>query len=448
MRLWIVFLLGGSMAACSSGSGIVPSWELPDTAQDLSKPPPTPEVDWTDGLTLDEALALALTRNPRLRATRYDIDQARAQRIVAGTFPYNPELSLEGGHAPPFSRPEDYSLKLGIRQTFETGGQRGDRISLADENLERSRSHVADAERRIRGEVTGAFTRVLFLRRRAEIATDNAGLAEKAKKAAEDRFKAKQIPEIDVNLVKLDYQKTLVEKERANRELGAARANLASLLGDPKRVDLEAKGDLAVVLVILDKEKLAQAAQERRSDLKALRSLVRMAEHRVELERSTVWPNVTVGVFGERDVSRFPVGGADETDADTVLGLELSFPLPLWNRRRGEILEAEVEQRRLGVEAEALTQEIRRDVELAVSRLALAKNTLDIYEKELNTLSKQNLDDMEKAYRAGEVGTLEFLRAREDFNRISLGYVEAQFELRIALADLELAAGASLEEIK
>ena len=107
-----------------------------------------------------------------------------------------------------------------------------------------------------------------------------------------------------------------------------------------------------------------------------------------------------------------------------------------------------MEHRRALADQDTLVQDIRRDIELAVGRVEIAKTLLDLYEKELNRLSQQNLDDVEKAYRAGEVGTLQVLRAQEDLNRTNLGYLEAQFELRIALAELEAAVGARLSEVK
>lgn len=450
MRIAIVLatvvLAGCGAAGSESFPFLADRW---DAAPAVAPPPKEP--NWSDGLDLDEALSLAAGRNPRQRVIRHEFDLARAQRVTAGTYPYNPELAVDGSRAFPLSGAEDYAVRLGLRQTFEIAGQRGYRIAAADANVDRSRWFVADAARVLRGQTTIFFYEVLFLQRREALSAQVLESARRFQETAEARLRAQQIPELEVNLVRVQLQRAQIDSERTRRELVRARARLSALLGEPSKLDYEVRGDLAVALVVLDAERLSKLAQDRRPDLKALRAAEESARQRVKLAEASAWPDPTVGVFGERGVSRFEAGSAPRTsvaDRDNVVGIELSIGLPLLNARRGEILEARVEERRASSEILAITQEIRRDLELGVQRLALAKATLDLYEKELNRLSKQNLGDVERAYRAGQVGTLEFLRAQEDFTRSGLAYLEAQFELRVSLAELEAAVGAPASELK
>ena len=51
-------------------------------------------VDAVNGLSLDQAIAGALEREPGLRATRAEVDVARGMRVQAGLRP-NPSLSFE-----------------------------------------------------------------------------------------------------------------------------------------------------------------------------------------------------------------------------------------------------------------------------------------------------------------------------------------------------------------
>ena len=51
--------------------------------------------------------------------------------------------------------------------------------------------------------------------------------------------------------------------------------------------------------------------------------------------------------------------------------------------------------------------------------MAIARETVELYEKQLNRLSRQNLEEFEKAYRAGEVGTLDVFRTQEDYERVT-----------------------------
>jgi len=78
--------------------------------------------------------------------------------------------------------------------------------------------------------------------------------------------------------------------------------------------------------------------------------------------------------------------------------------------------------------------------------MAIARETVELYEKQLKRLSRQNLEEFEKAYRAGEVGTLDVFRTQEDYNRVTVGYQEALFQYNAAKTELESVLGGSVPQ--
>src|SRR5690349_14151755 len=89
-------------------------------------------------LTLDQAIDLALTNSPALKAARTQIDQNRSQEITAGLRP-NPVLQGDSQFIPIFS-PGSFSFDnfnqvqqydLGIGYLFERGGKRQRRLQAA-----------------------------------------------------------------------------------------------------------------------------------------------------------------------------------------------------------------------------------------------------------------------------------------------------------------------------
>ncbi len=446
MRLGWIAAISMSAAACSSTSSGIP----PEFARWMPADAPQPEVkpDVSDGLDLEEALSLARSRNPRYRASQLEIDLARARKVIAETYPYNPELGVEGARALPFRGAEDFVARLSISHTFEIGGQRGYRTAVADADIARSGAATAAARLLLGAQVTAQFYEVVFLKQREAIAGQNLDVARQLLEAAEARFKAKQIPEIEVNLVRLDHGRAKTEKEEAAREVRIARARLAALIGEPEIIEFDLKGELGVIVVIPDRERLHRSARENRPEVAAARAQALMMKEKVRLAESLAVPDVRAGLFAERESAIFDTSSGTLSDRDNIVGIDLSVALPFFNTRRGERLEAEVEQRRAEIEITAIMQEIRRDVELAVARLEAARSVVESYERELNRLAQQNLDDMRKAYEAGEVGTLQILRAQEDLNRVKAAYLDAQFALRLALTEIEAAVGTKLSEIK
>lgn len=447
MRTALWLLIPSVLAACG-GRGGIPLEPLPWEPERPLRPEPQVKVDLTDGLDVEEAVALAIEKNPRFKGARLGTDLARARQVIAETYPHNPELGIESGRALPFSKLDDFAARLSISQVFEIGGQRGYRIAAAEADVERSIAVLADDRRLLRAQVVGQFYELLFLEQRQTLAAQNVELAQKFLEAAEARLRARQIPEIEVNLVRLDLARAKTERDQAVREARIARAKLAGLIGQPDRLEFALKGELGAIVVIPDRQRLHRTAAEGRADLRAARARAKVTEEQVRLAQAPALREVRIGLFGERETAIFETGGGTLSDRDNVVGIDLTIPLPFLNTLRGERLEAEIERRRATIEIEAIIQEIQRDVETAVARLEAARTVVESYERDLNKLAQQNLDDTVRAYQAGEVGTLQVLRAQDDLNRVRAAYVEAQFGLRLSLAEIDAAIGAKITEVK
>ena len=445
-RAWIL-TLSLMTAACSGGADpLAELKELPPPPRPAAEPRPLPDL--SDGLDLDEAVALALRQNPRFQVSRLETALAEARKRIAGTYPHNPELGLEGGRAVSSDVADDYSARVSLSHTFELGGKRGYRMAAADADVDRSRHDVENDRRLLRARVSARFFEVLYLRQREALSAQNLALARKFLEVANARLGARQVAEIEVNTVKLDSGRAAARKERAARESRIARAHLAALLGSAGRSEFEVKGELGAIVVIPDRERLVRAALDRRPDLRAARARLRTMEERVNLAASLAVPDLHAGIFAEYETLRLDTSPGTISDRDTIVGIDLTLPLPVLNTRKGERLEAEIERRRAEYEIEARTQEIRRDVELGVARLESARTVVESYERELNRLAQQNADDIQKAYQAGEVGTLQILRAQEDLNLVQEQYLQAQVGLRLALTEIEAAVGMELSEVK
>ena len=191
-----------------------------------------------------------------------------------------------------------------------------------------------------------------------------------------------------------------------------------------------------------ERKRALEAAHHNRPDLAALRHAVEAAAKEVELEKARAVPNPEVGLF----LGREKLSIETLTDRDDFAGVEFRIPIPVFNKRRGEIAVARARYR-VGVAAvQALTRQIEQEVDLALNGLAVARETVRIYEQQLNQLSRATLDSFERAYRAGEVGTLEVLRAQEDYNRTAEGYQEALLGLNISRVELEAAIAERVTE--
>lgn len=77
-------------------------------------------------LSLQDALAIADKENPQAKAALSQIEVARAEKLIAGSFP-NPSLVTDNG-----IRSEQTYRFVGLEGTLELGGKRGGRIKVAE----------------------------------------------------------------------------------------------------------------------------------------------------------------------------------------------------------------------------------------------------------------------------------------------------------------------------
>lgn len=125
-------------------------------------------------LTLAEALSLAETANPTLRAKQAQLAAAEGVRTDANALLFNnPQLSVEQTRrSVPQAAQGDERRKewsAGLSQTMEIAGQRGYRREAADAALAALRAEIADAFRSARTAAAERFYRVLALQERVAL---------------------------------------------------------------------------------------------------------------------------------------------------------------------------------------------------------------------------------------------------------------------------------------
>ncbi len=404
-----------------------------------SPPPvsaPANDVSWEDGLSLDEAMTVAMRRNPTLLAARERHGVAAALRTQAGVYPFNPEVLVGSRTDAPYRDRGDSKFDAELAQTIETGGQRGHRLAVAEAEGRRIGWEVLDVERTTREEVIATFFRVLVLEKKVGLADQALELARTLEEISEKRVRAGDLPALEANVSRIEVQKARKAQIEARTALKRERFALCRLLGEPPREDIKLVGDIAAAAPGPAGD-LAVRALESRPDLQAARAAVESADRWLGLARSQRAPDVTLSAQYEMERS------VDDQGADVgqFFGGGITVPLPLWNRQQGEIALAGAGGAVARAQVAALERGMVIEVASADERFRLARAIVDTYEKELLPLVKTNLDLNEAAFRAGQVSTLLRLKAQQDYIDTNSAYLDVLAELHEARAALESAIG-------
>jgi cobalt-zinc-cadmium efflux system outer membrane protein len=400
-----------------------------------------------DGTRLPRAEALreALRHNAELRAERERLGVEEAELVRAGQLlPSNPQLGARLGTDGPFKNSGERLLEVELQQELEVAGQRGLRKTEAETRLRAARARVQALETRIAQEASGAWYRLWRAERQRALAGEALELARALDSAAESRFQAGDIPELERNVAAVD----LTRAERATATLEAERArarlDLARVLGrtGARAPDIELEEGPLPELPSETLDALQALAREHRADLAAAKYTEDAAETRVRLRARERIPNPTLSVGYEREAQR--IGALQDVDQHLFAGL--SIPLPFWNRGQAELKAARAERGAAQVEREAAERQVDTEVASALAEVQQARKAVEALAGTLPRV-KRNLELVRRAFEAGQLDLLSLLNARDRAQQAQQEYVEAQVEYGRALDELTRATGRLPREI-
>jgi cobalt-zinc-cadmium efflux system outer membrane protein len=391
---------------------------------------------------INEIVALALKQSADLAALEKEAEAKHALAIQAGILS-NPILEFQGATGSLTGSPDDRSLTIGINQELPLNSKlrlRRESIQREAESLQLQRDNTA---RLIRDEISSTALDYALTSRRQELATELVQLNRELVAIAEERFKAGDIPELDLNLAKVELLRAETRLLEAERERTAHRIRIASLAG-LKENDLNLSEKFITPKLSHNAQELVTHALSTRPDLLALAHDREKAAIEARLAEAEALPNLTAGLFVQWQRAKTEVGGMSEVNSDTQLGLRLSMPIPLFDRNQNGKAAAQARLDAADSRKLALERSITAEVNAAVSRVAASERILAMFDQGIIPQLTENLKLTQEAYRIGEVGILAVIDEQKKFFEVNDSYLSALHGRRTAFIKLESAAAQDL----
>lgn len=388
-------------------------------------------------LTLPQAIDYSLQNNGDLKALRHEKGIRDAGKVRAGLLP-NPSLNLEVGTGALTGSGSESNLSLGVSQEFFLAGKREKRLAVAERELEMYRWQVADRERTLREEVRTAFYDVILAEQRITLADRYIGLSKQLLDVARERLTAGDIPELEVNLVKVELARSEGAKIEVAKILLQTRAKLMTIMGLPQGEQPVVSGDLEYASNLTKTlAELKQFAFEQRPDLKFLRSEKNKDESKIVLAKAEGVPNITAGLAVTREATSVEFGGAEHKDTDYIVGVTFSIPIPVFDHNQAGIKEAKATRNSSESRLLSGIRNVEREVEIAYAGYQNAERVLGLYRSDIIPQLEENLELTRESYRLGEVGVLAVIQEQKKFFELKEGYLTALHERQAVLAKLE-----------
>jgi outer membrane protein, heavy metal efflux system len=395
-------------------------------------------------LSLPRVIEFSLRNNGDLISFREEKGIRDAGKVRAALLP-NPTLDFEAGTGALTGSRDENNLSIGISQEFPMAGKRDKRQTIAERELEVYSWQLADRERVIREEVKTAFQDAILAQKRTDLADRAIELNRQLLEVTRERLAAGDIPELEMNLVKVELARSEGSRIDAARALHQSQARLWSLMGLPGGESPVIAGNLDTdVTMTRSLVDLKQLARGKRPDLKALESEISRGEADITLAQAESVPNLTAGFFYTHDRRTDATGAGEEKVRDNLLGIRLSLPLPLFDRNQAGVQEARAKRSSTESRLLAASRNVERDVETAYTSCLNSEKVLSLYKTNIIPQLEENLKLTQEAYRLGEVGILAVIQEQKKFFEVSEGYLTALHDRQRALVRLEAAVATEL----
>jgi cobalt-zinc-cadmium efflux system outer membrane protein len=396
--------------------------------------PMPPQIDaGTARYTLAEMLELASARNPSLAAYLANIESVRGETVTARAYP-NPTMTFQGGRGEP--RGADVGIvspgteyQGTVLQPLEWPLKRQSRIQAAGARLEVARLDAEGFRLFLRAATKDAFYRVLLTAKQAELAERNVNTVKELRRSVDVRVRTGEGAAFE--LVKADVELLKAEKEvnRARNQVNLARASLNALFGNTLPASFSLLGEFERPQALIDLPILIEQALAKHPVIDRQRREVERWRHQLNFERQARVPDVGVGGMMMREIDK------------DALGVVLSVPFPIWDRRAGWIATALAEGQRAEAELARVRTELTRSITQEYQNYRIAQDQLAVFERGLLKQSEEALRIAQTSFRQGASGLLDLLDAQRVQRATLQEYYAALFDLSAAYAQLEQVTG-------
>ena len=379
-------------------------------------------------LTLRQALALTLMKNPELKAFSLETRAAQARELQAGLWP-NPELGVEvekAGGTGASKRFDEAETTIQLSQLIELGNKSQKRRKVASYAKELSRLDYQSKHLEVFGDAAKAFFAVLEAQDKVRLSNDLLKLSQESYNVVEKRVDAGKDSPLERTRASVTMAKIRIEHRKIQRDLDFTRKRLASFWGqdDPRfalaagKLDsIEKPGEIKKLLGQL---KLNPEYTRWQAEIDKRKAAL-------DLERAKAIGDVTIGAGMKR---------LNETNNNTVL-FGLSIPLPVSDRNQGAREEAIINLVKANHEKKAAWIKLQNEFNLAYQELSDAYRLATALRDEVLPGATEMFDAATKAYQQGKVDYLNVLDAQRTLFQVKNEYIETLNVYHAAKTDID-----------
>ena len=288
-------------------------------------------IDGPNGqpLTLSDLQSLALNHNPLIRQAAADVEATKGAAIQAGAYP-NPVFGWaqdEVGTA--HSGPAELGVFIG--QTFVLGGKLTLARAMAKVDAQNAELALKRAQADLAGQVRANYFAVLVARKNLQVSRALARFTDEIYRVQVDQVKLAQAAAYEPRQLRVFALQARNNLTAARNRGTTAWQQLSATLGMAKMPPTKLVGSVDMPVPVFRYDAVLARILAEHTDVLTARNADQKARIGVQKARATVIPDVTLNMHLNKYF----------TENGYVHSLDIQFPLPIYDRNKGGIMQAQ-----------------------------------------------------------------------------------------------------------
>jgi outer membrane protein, heavy metal efflux system len=277
-------------------------------------------------------------------------------------------------------------------------------------------SVVADVKR--------AFYEVVHRKEQLANAQDNLALVEDLRRRVSVEVQVGEKGKLELTRAEAELARARAAVNSADVAVARARAMLKAVMGAPANQSFDTQGAAVGRTDLAPLPELRQQVFANHPALVEADSRIAQSKSVIDNERAKRIPQPTVSGEYERQPDQ------------TFFRLGVTVPLPVWDKRKGPIAEAQAAVKRSEADARQRQLEIMAALERSYDQYEINDQQVQSIQASLRE-AEAAVEAARSAYRFGERGILEVLDAQRVLQGVRTDLLDALFARQSALIDLE-----------
>lgn len=390
----------------------------------------------TSVVNLQTAINTSLSINPSIQAAnlgvRYQETLRGAARDIGKT-----NINLTYGQ---YNSPVTYDNNVTITQSIPNPAYMKRLIELADANTSVSRLQIRVTNAQVSYQVKMLYYQLMYRTELKRLNDTLAGIYNRVLKAADTRFKTGETNILERYNANTQLQEAIAQGRQLAEQVRTGVQQLARYMNDSTLTGIE---DTLLI------EKPLTAATDssllgNNPELQALRGQLLVASKEIQVEKSKLLPDFSVGYFNQSLVGNYDQNGSTKYYGvgKRFQGVEAGISISLFSKpQKARIRAAEINLERQQAEVNAFYFTLSQRAALLLSDLRRLSIQLDYYRQTALPQADLLIKTSQRAFEVGEMDYYQLSQSLNNANNVRRQYIEVINQYNQAMIELELISG-------